>query len=376
MFALLVAASLVVQAADEPAVSEDAKILLETIDAIQSQEPIEDFRCEYEGSFRAMGEGAKGFKVEDGGFFDVFSGTHVQNRAGDIHDESFHRLANQPHHALTRHSLVVRKREGRAEEYDRDNDEPIGIVVIKKPEQVETLRIGSFNSFLLLERMRSFIVDPQYQCSVVDGELDSRPVKILTVSLKGFQDSLLFRYHVDLGRGGHVIRRTGYSPGGTLAAQTDIKLSSFQLNGKDVWMPTAVETYGYGSVEFGKSSYAIKDSKDPTTHESIAILDGTMVFNTHPGREEFTIAYKPGTPISDRLRKMTTEFGRQKISLKPTKAEAETMLKEQLAKAEAQKRELVAAPSEGIDWLKWLPVAGVIAVGTSLFALWRQRRPA
>jgi hypothetical protein len=215
--------------------------------------------------------------------------------------------------------------------------------------------------------MRSFIVDPVFDCSVTDGQVDSRPVKIVTVSSSGFR---FFSYHVDLGRGGHIIRRTCYSTGGAVSSQTDIKLTAFQVDGKEVWMPVATETLGYGAGT-PQDYYLLKT---PTTHETIKILDGTMVFNTHPGRETFTIEYKLGTPITDRLRKMTTEYGAQKISLTPTKAEAEAMLNEQLTQAEAQKRELVAAPSEGINWLKWLPLLGVIAVGISLFALWRQRR--
>ena len=38
-----------------------------------------------------------------------------------------------------------------------------------------------------------------------------------------------------------------------------------------------------------------------------------MEFNKRPGPEVFTIKYKPGTPISDNLRKLQYEFGQQKI---------------------------------------------------------------
>jgi hypothetical protein len=105
-------------------------------------------------------------------------------------------------------------------------------------------------------------------------------------------------------------------------------------------------------------------------------VGGTMEFNKHPGREVFTIKYKPGTPVSDNLRKLQYEFGQQKIGTKPTKAEAEAMLKEQLAKAEQQKSELVAAaPSRSFDWWTWLTWAFAAAVlGTSLVAFWVQRR--
>ena len=115
--------------------------------------------------------------------------------------------------------------------------------------------------------------------------------------------------------------------------------------------------------------------KTPTVLDTIYVVDGTMEFNQHPGPEAFTIKHKPGTPVSDQLRKLSYEFGQQKIGAKPTKAEAERMLKEQLAKAEEQKSELVvASPSEGTDWTPWLTWGFGAAVAIASIALWNQRR--
>jgi hypothetical protein len=85
--------------------------------------------------------------------------------------------------------------------------------------------------------------------------------------------------------------------------------------------------------------------------------------------------YKPGTPISDSLRKLTNEYDRQKISPRPTKIEAEKMLNDQIAKAEEQKSELVVySSSEGFAWMPWMPWVFGGAVLASSAAVWAQRR--
>ena len=62
-------------------------------------------------------------------------------------------------------------------------------------------------------------------------------------------------------------------------------------------------------------------------------MNGTLVFNKHPGPETFNIKYKPGTPITDNLRKLEYEFGQQKVGPGSTTSmpEAENMLNEGLS---------------------------------------------
>jgi hypothetical protein len=207
--------------------------------------------------------------------------------------------------------------------------------------------------------------------SVSDIQLDGRPCKVLKIALKGVPDSLIFRYWIDLARGGHVVRMECYLPGKVLQSTMSITLSSYKLNGADIWMPTYGEYAGYSGVEDGKPVI----TKEPAGLQTIYVVDGTMAFNTHPGPETFTIKYKPGTRISDHLRQLNTEFGAQKIDAKPTKVEAEKMLKEQIAKAEQQKSELVVASDpEGFDWWPWTAWGMSAVVLVSLVALILQRR--
>jgi hypothetical protein len=90
-----------------------------------------------------------------------------------------------PLQGIQRDSLVVRKREGHAEWYQRvDNDGPKGIMAVKKSEEASNFFVSPFCEFLLVEYLKNNIGDTRnYRTSsVVDGELDSRPVKIVTLT--------------------------------------------------------------------------------------------------------------------------------------------------------------------------------------------------
>src|SRR5262249_18524228 len=152
----------------------------------------------------------------------------------------------------------------------------------------------------------------------------------------GIPESLICRYWIDLSRGGLVVREENYQPGRRLASRLDIKLAPFKVGTKDVWMPVAGELSAYAATVDKKPAVL----KDRQLVDNIYVVDGTMQFNQHPGQEVFTIKYKTGTPVSDKLRKLQYEFGQQQISPEPTRAEVKKMLDEQVAMAEAQKTEL------------------------------------
>ncbi len=136
-------------------------------------------------------------------------------------------------------------------------------------------------------------------------------------------------------------------------------------------MPVAGELSGYVARVDKKSAV----QKDRQFLDNIYLVAGTMQFNQHPGQEVFTIKYKPGTPVSDKLRKLQYEFGQQQTTPEPTRAEVKKMLDEQVAMAQAQKTELVVAPpTAGSAWLSWAIWALAALVVTSTFALWNQRR--
>jgi hypothetical protein len=82
-----------------------------------------------------------------------------------------------------------------------------------------------------------------------------------------------------------------------------------------------------------------------------------MEINTRPPTSTFTPQYRPGTPISDVVLGLKKIYGARKIADKPSKGEVEAMLAEQIAQAERQGQELVAAPATPAWGWPWLPMA-------------------
>jgi hypothetical protein len=347
----------------------DVKRLIDTIDSIQKD--VDDFRCEFEGSLRFKGQVAQSEKknVGEDGTYDTFSGVFVWKKGGDTQSNSLHRLHRDDR--IVRENLVVRMGERQAEYYTRLNDTPLGITKIDDPKDVNSWRPGCLGRIFLIDKIKREAADDQLELSAEDDETAGHPLKILNVALKNVPGSLLHRYWIDLRRNGHVVRFEGYAPGKIMNSRIDIKLASFKIDNAEVWMPVFGEGRGYGALVDKKPIV----TKDPTSLETIYVVDGTMEFNRHPGRDVFTIKYKPGTPISDNLRQMTSEYGQQKIGLKPTKVDAEKMLNQQLAKAEEQKEELVvASTSGGFDWAGWAAWGMGALLLVSLIALGVQRR--
>jgi len=130
---------------------------------------------------------------------------------------------------------------------------------------------------------------------------------------------------------------------------------------------------GHSSMKDGKPYFP----KEPTYVQTIYINSGTLEFNTHPAADTFTANYRPGTPVTDRLKKLQYAFSQQKSPPPPTRVEAERDLKAKLAQAETQKNELVAGSpaGAGAGWssrLVW--VFGGCALAFSVALLFSRRR--
>ena len=346
--------------------SIDARLLVDTIESLQ--QPVDDFRCEFEGNTRRFGQLAECTKVGADGLYGSFSGIFIWKRGGDTYSESLRRMVDG---RIMRENLVVRMQEQLAEEYARLNDAPLGRAVIKNPKEATSWRQGCLGFIFLIDKIKRDVADQDLEVAVSDDQIEGRPLKVLSVELKGLPGCLILRYWIDLRRNGHVVRQESYQPGKVMVSRLDIKLARFKVGDAEVWMPVSGDLVGYAAIVDKKPVV----TKEPTVRDTIYVVGGTMEFNKHPGREVFAINYKPGTPVSDNLRKLVYEFGRQKIGLKPTKADTERMLNDQIAKAEEQKKELVVAPqSEGFDWTLWLGWAFAAAVVISSGALWMQRR--
>lgn len=328
--------------------AEEPAALLATIDALQ--QPIQDFQCECEGSLRFMRELASKPDQGDGEVVETFSGFFVRKYGGDTRSDIFRRRFGQ----IVRDSLVVRMKDQRVERYIRENNSPLGNSTITTPSKFNNMSAGYYGRIFLVDKMRRELGNTEeFTTSVRDDQLEGRPYKVLEVGLTGVPDSLIYRYLIDLRRTGQVVRYETYAPGKVRNGYTDIQLASFKIGDTEVWMPVFSKSVGYAAIK-DKRPYV---TKEPTSLETLYVVSGTMEFNKHPGDDVFTIQYKLGTPISDQLRKVTYEFGQPTTSNKPSKADAEKMLAEEVAKAEAQRKELVVASSyaggDSWSWLAW-----------------------
>jgi len=134
MFPMILAVSLLAYPGDSTAPSSEAQRLLDTIETLQ--QPIEDFRCEFEGSLRMQGRGAENEKknIDSEGRLLTYSGIFLWKKGGDTHLDCLQRRASDGR--ITREILVVRIRDRQAESYRRENDASLGSALIKTPSAV------------------------------------------------------------------------------------------------------------------------------------------------------------------------------------------------------------------------------------------------
>lgn len=365
--------------------ASDFPSLVAVMQALQA--PMKDFRCEFEGEDFYRGERAEveAKRLGADGLAQTFGGVFVWQRDGDRRVDVFTRGALSNH--IMREIIVVHLRDKKMERSHQVNDGSIGNVDIE-PLAMTTVNTASyFGELLPLDQLKGALDRDNREMTVTDDEIDGRPLKLLTVYLKfeGRPNILVRRYWIDLSRSGQAVRIDSYFQG-ALASQWDIVLKSFRVGDADIWMPISGEfkNYAGGMTAVAKAPLAeraptmlrsLKVLKEPTLLRSVRVIAGTMEFNKKPNPSMFKLKHKPGTPISDQIRKLNYQFGQKQTSNRPTRSESEKMLQEQIAEAEEQRRELVAVSREGIDWWTW-SVAGLAAtLSASLAVLWFQRRP-
>ena len=99
-------------------------------------------------------------------------------------------------------------------------------------------------------------------------------------------------------------------------SRLDINSHRFKVGDVQVWMPVSGISVGYGSIVDHMPVFR----GEPIVVESISVLDGTMEFNKGPGPDVFSVTHDLGPPISDRLRRLNSEFAKEKTLLRPTRA--------------------------------------------------------
>lgn len=363
---------------DDPT-RKEAEQFIETVEALQ--QPVDDFRCEFEGTIRRNRMAAKldKIKIDAEGLYEAYNGIFIWRRRGDIYMDTYRRSV--PFNTISRQTVAVRLVDGKAEQYNRSNDGTSSTAIFNSPMEF-ILTTRSFPLYLFsIVYLRHGTLMPETDYWFEDSQIDGRPLRVLNVGLGSrYPRSVFDRYWVDLKRTGQVHRRECFDPEKgrnrkrERTVQSNIKLASFQVDGKEIWMPVSGEEQYY-SIKNPDTGKFVNREYDPWQIDTIHIVDGTMEINKHPGPEVFTIKYKPGTRISDNLRKVQYEYGQQKVPASLTKAGAEKLLNEQLVAADEQKATLVVAPTaEDSAWTTWMAwgFGGLVAITSVL--LWLQRR--
>jgi hypothetical protein len=347
----------------------DHAALVELLDSLQPA--TEDFRCEYEGTYAFTSEEVKrGLKLNADGVADSFSGVFIRSRNGDTRVDILHKA--EPGGRVSQEQLLVRAVKGESEQYVRQDNRPHGRGSIQNPLVVNANRQASYGLIYLIDVLKRLLASPALKARVEDervGDRDLKRIDFLVANTSRLQE----RYWIDPARGGHVVRHERFLvESGALLSRIAVELKAYPGPGGDVWMPVSGRGEGFVKYEGGR----FIPTEEPQTLQILYVVAGTMQFNRRPGPKTFTIAYRPGTPISDNLRKLQYEFGQQEVPPNISKAEAEAQLKAQLAQAEAQRTELSASsPAAGPSaWARWLPWVLGSSTVVLLLVLLIQRR--
>lgn len=340
------------------------------VDLLESLQPeLRDFRCEFEGTLSFKNKAVQELRgLNEDGLFDTFTGVFVWKSDGSTYVNTLHR--HEPSGEIEKQLVLVK--DGEAHQYAKMVDDPDGATVVDDPLLINPDRSGSLGSIFLIDTIRRLSSMRDMEATTGDDVIDGKACKVLAFTQRssGF---LLEKFWIDLQRGGNTIRRESYVAGEeNLVSRIDITLDRFEVGDASIWMPVSGVIEGHSSTRDGKPYFP----KEPTSIEQLYIVHGTLEFNQNPPPSTFEASYTPGTPISDNLRKVQYQFSQQKPPDRVTRAQAESMLRDQLALAEDQGNELVAgSPARrGRDWsslLVW--VFGACALVASILVVLRRR---
>lgn len=337
--------------------ARDLSSLVAIMEALQA--PVKDFRCEFEGEDIYKGERAEveAAKLGPDGLAEIFGCVFIWQRDGDRRSDLFRRREFDNH--IEWKTTIIHMRDKKIEFSYRANNASLGHVEIEPLTMSRANSSGYFGEIFPIDQIKDLVGNDFRETTVVDDQIDGRPLKLLTVHLKLEKrpNMLLRRYWIDPARSGQVVRIEVYHQG-SMSSRWDISLKSFRVGGTEVWMPVSGELKNYAVGQRAAEKAPVteraaaalrltKPGKEPTMLRSIRVIAGTMEFNKKPSPSMFTLKHKLGTPVSDKVRKLNYHFGQKQISNRLSKAEAETMLQEQIAEAEEQRRELVAVPPRG-----------------------------
>jgi hypothetical protein len=190
--------------ADQPPI-HDAQTLIEAIEALQ--EPIENFRCKYEGDMRRLDKVNAGEGRDGGKPYSSFDGRFIWTKGGDFRIDAYHR-SDRDWTKLENMTVVVRLKSGQGERYIRTTDSPFGQAMIENAWKVvysQHATMDNPRSVFRVDDLRHVLENEFHESQASDDQIDGRPVKLLESRGKG-NEILLTRYWIDLARSGQRVR--------------------------------------------------------------------------------------------------------------------------------------------------------------------------
>ncbi len=157
-------------------------------------------------------------------------------------------------------------------------------------------------------------------------------------------DRPMFRFWIDMERGGHPLRVDSLRGDKLLGRTEKIRLAQFPTeDGKQqVWLPVYGEDLSFAG-EVGE----YRDS--PSFRETYSLVDGTIQINRGLKDDQFSLDWKGGMPETEGLKKLKEEFGPTPL-YRNDAASVQERLEKKLAEADQQSARLDASAAGRSAW--------------------------
>lgn len=338
--------------------------LLQAIDALQA--PLQDFYCEYEGE-RIEDKQSLG---NDSGvshrFAGIFRYKAKDSYINDIFDDTLPTRRN-PERSLGARVILSNGTETQPgfSRTKRTSSKPF----TRHATSSDFLETGSCGRIFLVRSLRELLkydkkllVDEGTE--EVDGVSCRRFAFVMGQKPYSIETGLVERFWIDMGRGGHVLKQERWSRGQLRSTTSEIVLEGFEIQGKTVWVPIS-------------GTARILHDDEVSGEEHYRVLKETIRINQGIRDTQFSTWSAMGTPISDHLRRVVSEYRQEQRQKppppsKPT-ADPQTRLQEALRKAESSGVKVVAGSwsREGsTPWIFWGPFSVFLAGSSAAIVLY------
>ena len=345
------------------------------------QRDLVNIECEYEGGSVLTKEA---LKTSEDGPIDSFTGLFLRRQDGAWLYDYYSQDLRKPSAALYRETIQIK--DGRRTVLARSVESPkTGSVVVGDSRYPALFTLQSPFRVLCIDHLISAIDYADKRLKIQPAEIiDGHRCEVLDVILsadpaKDTEFTTTERFWIDLERGGHPIRVEETYPDHKMISRLVVEaVEQFDAGGRKIWIPTRSTDEGFAWAGPKRTPGFLPF---PTSRQRIFLIRDSLRFPKEIPDSRLNLNYRPGTIISDNLKKKQVEFSRQKVEVShdrgPTRDETEQQLQEQLRLAEEQKKELQASSWEREGdfplGVVALVVGSVVVLAVGGFLLLRQR---